>query len=291
MASRRTRSGVSASDFPSVPKTPPGAQSASSEAPSAASRPGYWRETVAWYPDGIFGPYRPPSTGYSRRELLADGVVHVAGVALGFVGVGALLATQAAKRPPAEVVGALLVYCASLLAMLLCSATFNGLAWSKPHLWALQLADHTGILLLIAGTYCPIMAMACCPRTLVFVWGLALTSFAVKASRSRLDVVNVHVPLFIMMGWAVVSAWGDVMGALTPWAQSMCLAGGLLYTVGLVPWAVNRLEYHNAVWHVFVLAASGCFFAVQLLEVAQPDRWGAGARPAAGSKGGACLLP
>ena len=46
----------------------------------------------------------------------------------------ALLATQAANAPPAEVVGALLVYCASLLAMLLCSATFNGLAWSKPHL-------------------------------------------------------------------------------------------------------------------------------------------------------------
>jgi len=249
----------------------------------------WWKESIPWYPEGIFGPYRSPEIGYSRRELCVDGIVHAAGVALGFVGVGALLTMLVVKRPPKEIVVALVVYCASLLGMLICSATFNSLARSKQHLWALQLADHTGILLLIAGTYCPIMAMACCPRTLGFVWSLAATSFVVKASRSRFDVVAMHVPCFIMMGWAVVSAYSDVMVALTPWAQTMCLFGGVLYTVGLVPWAVNGIEYHNAIWHVFVFAASSCFFAVQILEVAQPDQWGAGTRALA-AESGTCLV-
>lgn len=91
-------------------------------------------------------------------------------------------------------------------------------------------------------------------------------------------------------GGAVVTAYSDVLVSLTPWAQRMCLLGGVLYTVGLIPWAANGLEYHNAIWHLFVLAASGCFFAVQILEVAQPDQWGAGTRALA-AESGTCLVP
>ena len=161
---------------------------------------------------------------------------------------------------------------ASLLTMLCCSAAFNALAWSR-HIWALQLADHTGILLLIAGTYSPFMAMACCPKILGFVWTLALVSFTLKATRSRWDVEPVHVVCFLGMGWCVLAGWADVSASFTPWAQQMCILGGLLYTAGLVPWAANSFECHNALWHVFVLAASGCFFAVNILEIAQPANW------------------
>ncbi|MGB0767174.1 MAG: hypothetical protein ACPGYV_05650 [Phycisphaeraceae bacterium] len=49
------------------------------------------------------------------------------------------------------------------------------------------------------------------------------------------------------------------------------LLGGTLYTAGLLPWACNRLEYHNAIWHVFVLAASAVFYYVIYHEVALPS--------------------
>merc|ERR1719421_1356919 len=137
--------------------------------------------------------------------------------------------------------------------MLCCSAVFNGLAWSR-HIWALQLCDHTGILLLIAGTYTPMMTFVCCPISLIFVWSLAVFSFTAKASRSRLDVVALHVPCFLLMGWSCVLIWKDLVEVFTYWACGMCLAGGLFYTLGLVPWAISKLEFHNAIWHVFVLA-------------------------------------
>lgn len=232
----------------------------------------WWRHRIPWYPDGCFGPYRSAAVGYSRRELIMDGIVHAYGVALGLIGLGAMLTVMAVREPPAEVALSLCLYSWSLLAMLVCSATFNALATSQ-HIWLLQLADHTGILLLIAGTCTPMYVMACCPRALSFVWTLALISFSAKASRSRLDVVALHVPCFLLMGWSALAVWPQITAAFTTWAKNMCVAGGALYTIGLVPWAANGIEGHNALWHAFVLAASGCFFAVHVLETAQPGSW------------------
>ena len=137
------------------------------------------------------------------------------------------------------------------------------------------------------------MAMACCPRTLAFVWGLALISFLAKASRSRLDVVTLHIPCFLLMGWSALSVWGEVTSAFTPWAKRMCLLGGSLYTMGLVPWATSKMEGHNALWHAFVVAASACFFAVQVMETAQPLQWQpleVGNRSTSADLRGRCLM-
>ena len=67
------------------------------------------------------------------------------------------------------------------------------------------------------------------------------------------------------------------------------ILGGVLYTGGLAPWAYNRMEFHNAIWHTFVLWASCCFYAVIFLEVAQPENWAADARKGAGESG-VCLM-
>jgi len=232
----------------------------------------YWKEYIPWYPDGCFGPYRSNADGYSRRELAADAATHVLGISLGLVGVVMLIVNSVVHHSPIEVIVSLSVYGIGLLAMLCSSAVFNGLAWSR-HIWTLQLCDHTGILLLIAGTYTPVMTFACCPWVLAFVWSLALVSMVAKASRSRFDVVALHVPCFLLMGWSCMLVWRDVVLVFTPWALRMLVVGGVLYTVGLVPWALNKLEFHNATWHMFVLAASACMLTVLYKEVSQPSNW------------------
>jgi hemolysin III len=40
----------------------------------------------------------------------------------------------------------------------------------------------------------------------------------------------------------------------------LLVVGGCLYTVGVVFHLWERLRYHNAIWHGFVLAASACHF-------------------------------
>ena len=59
---------------------------------------------------------------------------------------------------------------------------------------------------------------------------------------------------------AVFWAW-PMVAALPPAASILVAAGGLLYTGGVVFFLWDGLRFSNAIWHVFVLAASGCFYA------------------------------
>jgi hemolysin III len=52
-----------------------------------------------------------------------------------------------------------------------------------------------------------------------------------------------------------------LLSALSPTAFVLLLAGGGLYTVGVAFHLSERLAYHNAIWHGFVLVASACHFA------------------------------
>ena len=228
----------------------------------------YWCTSIPWYPEGCFGPYRHPSIGYTRRELLADGIVHGVGI-LGGIACTVHICTSMNPTVPKGLVDGIHVYCLSALLMLCCSAVFNGFAWSKQHLRLLQLADHTGILCLICGSYTPMMVTAGAHQLLALNWTAACFSFTVKALGSRLDSVWLHVPLFVLMGWSVVSIWDEFWSFFSDWAKQRSVVAGLLYTGGLLPWGFNRLEGHNALWHVFVLAGSAAFYSVVLLELSQ----------------------
>jgi len=52
-----------------------------------------------------------------------------------------------------------------------------------------------------------------------------------------------------------------LLATLSPTAMTLLLVGGVLYTVGAVFHLSERIAYHNAIWHGFVLVASACHFA------------------------------
>jgi hemolysin III len=68
-------------------------------------------------------------------------------------------------------------------------------------------------------------------------------------------VVIVALPLFHAIGWQGI-AW---MGA-----------GGLAYTLGIVFFALDRLRYFHATWHLFVLAGSVAHYFAILFCVVPP---------------------
>ena len=89
---------------------------ANEDAKAQSAQASWWRERIAWYPDGCFGPYRPSNVGYSRRELAADGAVHILGVLLGCIGVTSLyLRLGSGSQLSQNVIASLVVYGASLL--------------------------------------------------------------------------------------------------------------------------------------------------------------------------------
>jgi len=66
--------------------------------------------------------------------------------------------------------------------------------------------------------------------------------------------------LYIAMGWLVVFVIKPLLDALPMAGFSWLLAGGLIYTVGVLFYAIDKIPYNHAVWHVFVLVASACHF-------------------------------
>ena len=197
---------------------------------------------------------------YARAEYISDAVVHVTGLALALMAVPALVVAAALLRGDASALVGTAVYGTALILMLGCSALYNMILrpdWS----WLLKRLDHSAIYMKIAGTYTPF--------TLITGQGLALTAGLWGAALLGviLKVADPHrfrwagLALYLGMGWAGVVAGGALLAALPGPVVALMVAGGLLYTVGVVFYLWERLPFHNTIWHVFVLAASAVFFA------------------------------
>jgi hemolysin III len=200
---------------------------------------------------------------YRRSERTADAVVHAAGLSLGPLACLAL-ALAALDRAGLRLTLALVLYGAGLMAMLVFSAAYN-LAAPGPLKAVLRRLDHAAIFTMIAGTYTPVMLLAIDrpwgTALLAAVWAGALCGAAVKLLRPA-GLERVSVAAYLALGWAVIPAIGPVARALPALDLALLIAGGLLYSVGTVFHLWQRLPYHDAAWHGFVLGGAACHYAV-----------------------------
>ncbi len=198
---------------------------------------------------------------YARSERIADGTMHAVGV-IGAVAGAIVLIVWTAGMATAGQIAAISVYGATLIATFVASAMYHFTPWEtlRP---AFRRVDHAAIYLKIAGTYTPLVVMIGTWFAYVIlgiVWGLALIGMTLKLffwrAPGRLDPA-----LYLVMGWLslalVWSLWPIVPGS----AMMLIAAGGLLYTIGVIPYSSATLKYAMAIWHGFVVAASACFFA------------------------------
>jgi len=59
------------------------------------------------------------------------------------------------------------------------------------------------------------------------------------------------------MGWCIVVAWRPLTAAVPPAGVAWLVAGGVIYSVGVVFYALDRrFRWAHPVWHLFVLAGS-----------------------------------
>lgn len=207
---------------------------------------------------------------YSRGERIADRCIHLVGMGFGVAAL-AVLATAAVGGGGILTGFSLLLYGCALLAMLTCSALYN-LAPPSPRKERLRRFDHAAIFTMIAGTYTPLVLvrMRGAWGLLLFVWAVAAVGVVLKLRYPR-RFERLSIGLYLLLGWSIVVAADPLSAALPRPAIVLLAAGGLLYTGGVVFHLWERLPYHNAVWHGFVLAAAGCHFAAILRYVALSD--------------------
>lgn len=205
----------------------------------------------------------PPTQGrfhFHRAELWADGLIHVLGIVLG-IGAVAYLIARVVAAAPAPAVIPVAIYGSALMAVLIISAVYNMLPVS-PVKWLMRRFDHSAIYVLIAGTYTPFLARMgesiVAHVLLATVWIASAFGVLLKiALPGRYD--RLSIALYLLIGWSGVFAWESI-AQLPSLALWLVVTGGLLYTLGVVFHVWQALPFQNAIWHAFVLVASGCFY-------------------------------
>src|SRR3954471_13544303 len=202
---------------------------------------------------------------YDRAELIADGVVHVLGVGFGLIATTVLIVLAGVFASAFEIVS-VSVYGAGLLAMLGFSAAYN--LWPvSPRKWLLRRFDHSAIYVLIAATYTPFFVQlndrVFALSLLAGVWSVAAIGIVLKLFwPGRFDRVSVG--LYLAMGWSGLMLYDAVVQALPTLALAFLVAGGVLYSLGVVFHAWQRLRFQNVIWHSFVLLGAACHYTAVL---------------------------
>lgn len=205
---------------------------------------------------------------YSLGEEIANSVTHGVGW-LASVGGLAVLVTVAALTGGALRVVSCAVFGTTLVQLYAASTLYHALPSPRAKR-VFRVLDHSAIFLLIAGSYTPLALVA-----LGGGWGWALFSCV-----WFLAVVGVllntlahgrwrwlSITLYLLMGWLVVIATKPLLAALAITPLVLLVAGGLAYTLGLTFYALKRMPYGHAVWHLFVLAGSTLHYFAVLLTV------------------------
>lgn len=208
----------------------------------------------------------------SRTEEIANAVTHGVGAGL-FAAGAAVLVTLAALRGDARHVVACGIYAITLVLFYSVSTLYHALRGPRVKR-AFRILDHAAIYLLIAGSYTPFLLVSLRGvwgwSLFGLVWGLAVVGIVFKSRwTGRLPILSTA--LYVVMGWCIVVAWKPLIAALPPGGIAWLVAGGLVYSSGIVFYALGRkFRWAHPVWHVFVLVASACHFVAVLLYVVPP---------------------
>jgi len=194
-----------------------------------------------------------------------NSITHLIGTILAVIGTSVAV-TLAAQRGGAMSIVAVSVYGAMLVLLYLSSTLYHSLRAGKAK-ELFHVFDHCSIYLLIAGTYTPltltVLRGAWGWWLFGTVWTLALIGI-LKDVFFRGRYRGVSVTLYLLMGWLVIAAFGPLQRALPRAALTLLGAGGVVYTIGVVFFALSkRVRYTHGVWHLFVIGGSVChYFAI-----------------------------
>lgn len=208
------------------------------------------------------------SKRYSPGEEIANSVTHGIGIFLAVAGLGVLTAFASVFGNAWHIVSAS-IFGAMLILLYTASTLYHSVRAVRLKA-VLQSLDHCAIYLLIAGTYTPFTLVSLRGpwgwSLFGVVWALAIGGIGFEMTPFRRHRA-VSIGLYLCMGWAILAAIRPLWSHVAPGGLVLLLAGGIAYTLGTGFYVLRRLQYHHAIWHVFVLAGSMLHFFAILLYV------------------------
>ena len=181
------------------------------------------------------------------------------------------LLIKAAKEPDTIHLTALSIFIGSMILLYAASTLYHTLDISEKWNKTLKKIDHMMIFVLIAGSYTPVCLIALEKETglplLAIVWGIAIAGIVIKAFWVTCPKWFSSM-LYIAMGWVCVLAFTQIINALSPKAFAWLLAGGIVYTIGGIIYALKLPIFNSRhknfgsheIFHLFVMGGSICHF-------------------------------
>ena len=174
---------------------------------------------------------------------------------------------------------AMSIFMLSMIALYTASTLYHSVTVKDRVLRIFRKIDHMMIFVLIAGSYTPVCLIVLGGKIgytlLAVVWTIAIVGMLIKA-------LWITCPkwfsstIYIAMGWVCLGVFGQLWNTLPRSAFLWLLAGGIIYTIGGVIYALklpifnSRHRYFGSheIFHLFVMGGSMCHFIFMYLYLA-----------------------
>lgn len=224
---------------------------------------------------------KPRKGEYDMRELIGNieenglkdkwsAITHFIGMLMTMLAAVPLL-MRAANAPDKIHLVSLGIFVISMILLYGASTTYHSVRASEKIQTVLRKIDHMMIFVLIAGSYTPICLVVLSGRIgyvmLALVWGIALAGIVIKLCWITCPKWFSSA-LYIAVGWVCLMAFSKIYMALEGPAFYWLLAGGLIYTVGGIIYALKVPGFDarhksfgsHEIFHLFVMGGSICHF-------------------------------
>ena len=206
---------------------------------------------------------------YSLGEEIAHSITHGIGAALSVAAMVLLIVFASQQRDAWRIVS-FSIYGSTLFILYLASTLYHAFTNVKVKTF-FRLMDHSSIFLLIAGTYTPITLIA-----MRGPWGWTLFGLIWTMALCGIIFETIYIGkhnfislgIYISMGWLAVIAIKPMIDMLPDGMMKWIVIGGLLYTIGIIFYVWEKIPYHHAIWHLFVLGGSITHFFGMLFYLA-----------------------
>ncbi len=205
---------------------------------------------------------------YTDAERAADRVIHFIGVPLSIIAAFILL-YRSAGVTSAYFMAAIVVYAFGLVGMVVSSAAYQ---LSSPGISKerLRRLDRAMIFVMIAGTYTPFSVSALRADgggwLCGLLWVLAAIGVFVSLVYPR-RFERLMLGVYLAMGWMLLILLRDCFALLSTTIMELIIAGGLVYTLGVIIQSQPKIKFHNPIWHALILCAASLHYAAISLKV------------------------
>ncbi|MCI8786616.1 MAG: hemolysin III family protein [Eubacterium sp.] len=199
-------------------------------------------------------------------------ITHYIGMMLSLFAAAPLLLKAEMSRTPSAIM-AMGIFILAMILLYAASTVYHALNVREGVLKVFRKLDHMMIFVLIAGTYTPVCMLVLDGTTgmilLAVIWGIALVGILLKALWINCPKWFSSI-IYIAMGWVCLLVFPLLLQRLSAGAFAWLLAGGILYTVGGVVYALKLKGFNGVhkyfgsheIFHLFVMAGSFCHFIV-----------------------------